>query len=631
MRGVGKSLDIFLLLILLVLSIAVLALFALPEPPAMPTPIATDTPQPSPTPTATPTLLPVPTLRPTLTPSPAATQTAQPTETPISPPTPVPSPTPIPVTAAPGSTATPLPLVDRTAPLPRSALFIRRHNDFARPPTVGLESLIASGVEVDEATLVFDTFEQLSGVRLPSPRDDQALALHYGLTEIPLTARRDARATHYLEVALKAKPLEVILEDEARVTPITLIFVVDTSGSMLGAKLNGVKAGIQALYGAMRAEDMLGIVDFDDRTQVVLPATPAGSLTPAALNQALNRLVARGGTDINLGLEAGLAEAGSSADPEALTYVYLFSDGNPTDGETSWMQIRANMVAAVGGTPIRVSTFAFGDDANHRELDALAGVTGGAYTQVTDAAALGLNLTEELARREHLVARDIRLQVQIDPAVTVLHLFAHDQVEEPIARAALQPGTEPTEGPAPSLETAEEGLRITVPDLAAGESYWVVFEVALPDSSPPVIGEATVSYVDTATARSNQHNVALTLGPSLAKLPHDLTIRHALAAWTSDTARYTMDDLDQEDFTTAAARLNAHAQDLERAYEDLPRVWLAEDLATVRDLATVANALESGELGGRAANDARALLRYTLDALARARSGFSRITFDSER
>ncbi len=87
-----------------------------------------------------------------------------------------------------------------------------------------------------------------------------------------------------------------------------------------------------------------------------------------------------------------------------------------------------------------------------------------------------------------------------------------------------------------------------------------------------------------------------------------------------------MDDLDQDDLSTAAGRLSAHANDLENAYNDLPRVWLRDDLTAVQDLATLTQALEGGELGARAATDARALLRATLDALGRARGGFSRIT-----
>ena len=622
-RRFGRSLDILLLLVLLVLSVAVLALFALPEPPARPTPEAAPTSTPSPTPSASPTFPPLPTLRPSLTPSPTPTDAATPTPQPTA--TLEPTPTQIPVTAAPGSTATPLPLVDRTAPLPHSALFIRRHNDFADPTTSGLETLIASGLTVDDVRWAFGRFDPLSGLRVPSPTDDQALAIHYGLTEIPLTDRRDARATHYLEIALKAAtPWQDA--DEERVPPITMIFVVDTSGSMLGAKLNGVKAGIQALFRAMRPEDSLGIVDFDNRTTVVLPPTPVASLNLNALNRALNRLVAQGGTDINLGLEAGIAEATALADPEGLTYVYLFSDGNPTDGETSWMQIRLNIVEAVGGTPIRISTFAFGEDANHRELDALAGVTGGAYTTVTDPAALGENLTAELARREYLVARDVRLQIEINPVVTILHLFAHDQVEEPIARAALQPAEAQLGAPSAAQESTEEGLRISVPDLAAGESYWVVFEVALPEESPPAIGTAAVSYVDTLTSVEARHEIALALGHSAAKLPADLVVRHGLGAWTSETARYAVDDLDQDDVSTATVRLSAHVDNLENAYNDLPRVWLRDDRTAFRDLAALAEALESGELGARDAIAAQALLRATLDGLGRARGGFSRIT-----
>ncbi len=196
-RGNGRTLDIALLLLLLVLSVAVLAMFALPELPAKPAPTPTPTLEPSPTPTAAPTLGPLPTLRPTLTPSLAPTLRPTPTAGVVNTATPAP-------TARPGSTATPLPLVGDEALLPHNALFIRRHNDFTTSPTTGVESLIERGVTVGSAPLRFDPIEALAPAAIPGPGPSGPLAIRYGVTEIPWIEKRDPRATHYLEIALRA-------------------------------------------------------------------------------------------------------------------------------------------------------------------------------------------------------------------------------------------------------------------------------------------------------------------------------------------------------------------------------------------------------------------------------------------
>lgn len=614
-RGTGKTLDIVLLLLLLVLSVAVLAMFALPEPPAKPAPTLTPTLGPSPTPTASPTLGTLPTLRPTLTPSPTPTLLPTPTAGAVSTATPAP-------TARPGSTATPLPLVGDQALLPHNALFIRRHNDFAPPPTTGVESLIERGITVNGAAVRFDPIEPLARTAIPGPGPSGPLAIRFGVAEIPWTEKRDPRATHYLEIALRAGS-DRGDAGEDQVPPANFIFVIDTSGSMEGAKINGVLTGMRALFAAMRPQDTIGIVDFDVQVRTVLPATQVSDLTAAAFNGALSRLVAAGGTDIALGVEAGIAEAAGNATPGAISHVFLFSDGNPTDGITEWLQIRAAIVEAVRGTSIRVSTFGFGADANGRELDALAGITGGSYTPVSNPASLGDNLAEDLARRETLVAKDIRLKLEIDPSVSLVHLYGYDQVAEPIARAALEPGTTSAGAPVATFGTDEEGVQIAVPDLAADEAYWVVLEIAVPESLQPELGTATVTYVDAASGQHIEDVRALTMEPGPTALPAHSVIQHAVGLWSSEVAFYALDDLSQNDLDTATARLATHASALEAAHAQLQRTWLSKDLETVRAMAELAQALISGRLGTRSATEARALLRYTLDTFGRARSGFT--------
>ncbi len=634
-RGYGRTLDIALLLILLVLAAVVLVLSTLPEPPPAPTPTATSVPTATATPTPVPTARALPTLRPGLLTSEAITPSATPTEvatvTPTAAPTtPAATSTPAP-TAPPGSTATPLPLVARDAPLPHSALFVRRHNDFAAPSTTGIENLIESGVTVDGTPVVLDDVVPLSGIRVPGPEqgaeadDGHTLALRYGITEIPLSEKRDPRATHYLEVALKALSDQTALDTEA--PPANYIFVVDTSGSMEGRKLNGVRVGIRALFEEMRPQDTLGIVDFDVRTRTVLPATTIDDLTLNALNQALNRLNAAGGTDINLGLQAGIEELASTAEPGTINHVFLFSDGNPTDGVIEWLAIRENVVTAMqeitaDNASFRVSTFAFGDDANNRELDALAGITGGTFTPVADPEDLGLILNTELARREHLAAKDIRLALEIDPNITILHLFGHDQVAQPIARAALsQPGETDEAGElAPSGDAEEAGIRIFVPDLAVGETYWVILELAIPEEQDDLLGQATATYVDTAASQARTLERELSQGAARLKLPEDLVLRHALGLWTSEVAFYALDDVRQDDLDTAEARLGTHLAYLEAAYEDMLAVWLTDDIEMLEKLRTLAAAE-----GQRSNAGTRNLLLYGLDTLGRARSGFTRV------
>ncbi len=626
-----RTLDIALLLILLIVAAAVLAMYAiltvLPAP--APAPVAAPaTVTPSPTATRPIARSPVPTLEPSATPVEALTPT--PTTAPATlAPTPTPS-TP-PPTAPPGSTATPLPLVDRSGFLPHDTLFIRRHNDFAPPSGGGITSAVEDGITVEDMQITFDPFIPLTGVRVPGPATDQdgategIIAVRYGLVKIPLSQKRDARATHYLEIALKTAAEDSVRpEDLPDPTAATYVFVIDTSGSMAGAKISSVREAMRALFAELQPQDALGIVAFDSQARVILPATRKQDISSNTFDRAVNQLIARGWTDLNQGLLAGLEEIGRVADETTISYVYLFSDGNPTQGVTEWIDIRKNTVEAARGLPVRISTLAFGDDANTRELDALAGVTGGSYLAVADPEALSLELQKELARRSHLAVKNIRMNIEIDPEVPILHLFGHDQVEEPIARAALDPQSlddQPDLGLRPGFEVEETGLQIYVPDLALGETYWIVLELALQEEQASV-GDMMVRYVDIASGSHHETYQQLSLGPELRKLPPDLVLRHALSLWSSDVAFYAIDDLAQDDLATAEARLTAHVTNMEAAYEDLRTVWLLEDLRALRKLVSLSRSLSGAE--DEAATEIRDLLTYALSAFGHARNGFDR-------
>jgi uncharacterized protein YegL len=483
--------------------------------------------------------------------------------------------------------------------------------------------LIEAGVRITDTAIQFDTFNPLSGAGIAGPVD-ASLAVRYGLAKISELGSRDQRATHYLEIALKTgderQPGDVG-------PPVNYIFVVDTSGSMEGAKIRGVRTAIATLFDAMRPQDTLGIIDFDVQVETVLPATQVEGITQNQLNQALNRLVAQGGTDINLGLTVGITESLPYAGSQTLSHIFLFSDGNPTDGVTEWLTIRENVVNTLEERPISVSTFAFGEDANARELDALAGVTGGTHTLVTNPAQLGLDLEEELARREHVVAKDIEITVEIDSSVLILRLYGHDQVEEPIARAALE-GEGVEGGPSYRFDrdADEGGIQVLAPDLVAGDVYWIILELALPQERLNPIGSVTVRYTDVPNTVKRETEVLLSRGSSPSRITSDLVMRHAVSSWSAEVALYALDDVNQDDTETAEARLSSHIARLKSLNEEVSTAWLVDDIETLNKILILTGSLAEGNLSRQRAAEARALLTYALKAFGQAHNGVNRTT-----
>ena len=131
-----------------------------------------------------------------------------------------------------------------------------------------------------------------------------------------------------------------------------------------------------------------------------------------------------------------------------------------------------------------------------------------------------INLGEDLTRREHLAAINIQLQIEIAPEIGIWHLYGHDLVTDPAVRTAvIRDAAEARRRSAeefgtqalPDLITNEKGIRIFAPDLAFGETYWIVFELEVPDGADLAsLGRARVQYVDTVARDNRQHVLELT-------------------------------------------------------------------------------------------------------------------------
>jgi Mg-chelatase subunit ChlD len=524
-----------------------------------------------------------------------------------------------------------LPLDDRDAPLPRNGLFVRRNNAFGTKSTLGIADLIDQGVLIDQTQIRFDDFVAQNPSGVPGPPEGQGIAVSHGLCAAEQNFRAKDNTTHFVELALRAgRPRED--ESPVRQTmPVNFVFAVDTSASMEGEKLDTVKSAIRELYAQLRDTDVLGIVSFETQVKTVLKARPKADISEQQLAQVLADLWAGGGTDINMGLLYGIDEI-SRYGSDTVNCLYLFSDGDPTSGERDWISIRRNIAERTRGE-LTLSCFGFGEDARMRELEALAGITGGFCTLVTNPEDVRLNLAEDLARREHLAAINIQLQINLDVAVTAWHLYGHDLITDAPARARVERDVAGARERAqdaygveslPDLVTEEEGIRIFAPDLAFDETYWVVLEVQAPADWVPDsgIGKATVQYVDTVLRENRRHVLELGRNTTIAA---ETVFAHAIGLWTSEITFYALDDLYHNDREAASTRLSNHVETLRQAHARTPAPQFRSDQVTVRKLISLASNL--GLVRAWTDTGTAAFTAHALNSFGQSRSGFVRNRF----
>jgi Mg-chelatase subunit ChlD len=532
-----------------------------------------------------------------------------------------------------------VPKSPRGEPLPHDGLFIRRNNAFGTRSTLGITDLIEQGVLIDQTQIRFDDFIASRSDGIQRPQAGEAVAVGHGYALAPSVAKAFPETTHFLEVALRAAAEPADGAPHGQPLPVNFVFVVDTSGSMTGQKLDIVKESIRQLYDQLRDDDILGVVSFDTNVRTVLRATRKADLPSDELMSIVYGLRADGGTDLNLGVLYGIDEIGrhSGERSDLVNCLYLFSDGEPTSGERNWITIRSNIAARLRGD-LAISCFGFGADARIRELEALAGSAGGHFTFVNQAEDVKLNLREDLRRREHLAAINIQLQIEIDPEINIWHLYGHDLVTDPAVRASVirgagaarrkgkeEFGTEAL----PDLITEEKGIRIFAPDLAFGETYWIVFEVEVPGgSTPDSLGRARVQYVDTIARGNRRHDLALT--PAGAILDSTV-VAHAIGLWTSEITFYALDDLYQDDRATAQERLTRHANTLQALHRIMPVSQFRDDQVTVTKLVSLSGnlgrpmALRDSSLRGSGTTWDYGV--YALNKFGRVRDGYKRLSF----
>ncbi|SFR30061.1 Secreted protein containing Ig-like domain and vWFA domain [Lentzea waywayandensis] len=517
-----------------------------------------------------------------------------------------------------------VPLGGRKSPLPRDGLFVRRNNAFGTRAVLGIKDLIDEGVLIDQAQIRFDDFVASDPSGIPLPPPGHALAVSSGSCPAQAGLRANENTTHFVEIALRAGEAG---GSAAQSVPVNFVFVVDTSGSMAGGKIETVRTAIRELYAQLRDTDVLGIVAFDTTARTLLKATPKASLGQEKLDAIVAALRADGGTDINLGVLYGIDEISRHSRPDVVNCVYLFSDGEPNSGERDWIAIRRNIAAKARGE-LTLSCFGFGRDARLRELEALAGTTGGFCTLVTDPEDVRVTLAEDLARREHLAALNIQLQISLDATVTAWHLYGHDlitdvptraRVERDVAAARERAREEFGVESLPDLVTQDEGIRIFAPDLAHGETYWVVLEVQAPADA--VFGTATVQHVDLVAGGNRLQKLRLGADSTIAP---ETAFAHAVGLWTSEITFYALDDLYQNDRETANSRLAEHVETLRQAHAHTPAPQFRDDQVTFRKLMSL-----TANLGTvRAFSDTGdAVAVHVLNAFGQSRSGFARNRF----
>jgi Ca-activated chloride channel family protein len=168
-------------------------------------------------------------------------------------------------------------------------------------------------------------------------------------------------------VELTAPPAPPAADDEPRAVR-TLQVVLDRSGSMSGDRLAGAITALIALVDRLEPTDNFGLVAFDDRVELTVPAGPLRD--KASVKRAIAELSARGNTDLSAGYLRGIQEARRAAGPAGGTLL-LVSDGHANQGVTDPERL-AGVAADARRHGLITSTLGYGLGYDERIMAAIA-------------------------------------------------------------------------------------------------------------------------------------------------------------------------------------------------------------------------------------------------------------------
>ncbi|MDR1689283.1 MAG: VWA domain-containing protein [Clostridiales bacterium] len=276
-----------------------------------------------------------------------------------------------------------------------------------------IRRVIMSGSRPNPDSVRIEEFLNYFNYTYPQPQGKDPVSMNFEYTDSPWN-----KGLKLVKIGVKAKDIE-----KADLPASNMVFLIDVSGSMEKEnRLPLVKKSLKMLIGELRPEDKVSIVTYANGVSEVLSGAQ-GSEKERIIN-IIDNLYASGGTSGSEGLSMAYETAKKNFIKKGNNRIILATDGDFNIGPSSESELE-NQIVSARDSGVFLSVLGYGmGNYKDSKVQTLANKGNGNYAYINDLFEARKTLVKEFGATLFTVAKDVKLQVEFNPAYVAAYRLA---------------------------------------------------------------------------------------------------------------------------------------------------------------------------------------------------------------
>lgn len=214
--------------------------------------------------------------------------------------------------------------------------------------------------------------------------------------------------------------------DPTQIPPNVYCIVIDRSTSMAGERMDMVKSNLMQFFRQLRPQDLIIVVTFSDRAEVIVPLSKVSDIN--RVDQQIAMITTGGGTEIFSGLETGMNMLRVSRVGRSQRMLILLTDGHTYGDEDACFEL----ARAASQDGISIHGIGLGSDWNDEFLDKLTSLASGSVTYISQPRELNRFFEKQARNSSVLYSKNLRFEYSQDDKVELLYGYRLEPEASPL-------------------------------------------------------------------------------------------------------------------------------------------------------------------------------------------------------